>query len=45
MVFAKLDKINRKEKINSNDTYTFEIQSIQLCLQKNIKCQDKKLLQ
>ena len=35
MVFAKLDKINRKEKINSNDTYTFEIQSIQLCLQKN----------
>ena len=35
MVFAKLDKINRKEKINSNDTYTFEIQTIQLCLQKN----------
>ena len=32
---AKLNKINRKEKINSNDRNSFEIQCILLSLQKN----------
>ncbi len=31
---AKLNKINRKEKINSNDRNSFEIQCILLSLQK-----------
>ena len=39
---AKLNKINRKEKINSNDRNSFEIQCILLSLQKKIKMAGNK---
>ena len=39
---AKLNKINRKEKINSNDRNSFEIQCILLSLQKKSKMAGNK---